>query len=1476
MKQFLLSLSLFLGIGVAGSLSAQTVVFHENFEVADSVVSSGSPLWQPDNTLQTSGIFSTKNAPSVNGTAYLTTNAFNTTGNTFVLLNFNHICKLELADIAEVEVSADNGNTWTTLGATEYLGSGFLNGNSFTAASYGGTWSPGNPFVVPTNSWWKSEGFDVSSLIGNVAQAMVRFKLSDGNGSGAGGAYGWVIDDLSVTMAASELYPPVITMLPPNYSNTVFTLGPFNITADITDQSGVANASVTYTVNNGAPSTVAMTNTTGNTWVGVIPSVNNNDTVCYYVTAVDASPAANTAAAPTSGCTQFIATTGVTLPYFDNFDGPTTLWTAYDSLTGSSWQLGTPAFGATTGAHTAPNAWDVNLTTAYNNQAYTTLTSPVFDFSNAVNAKLSFWQNRNCEGFWDGTRLEYTTDGINWQVLGVMNDPNGTNWYTNNAINSSGLPAWDGNSNGWMQSEYQLGLLNYVVGPVQFRFIFTSDWSVTYDGFSIDDFAIILPSPQDAGVTKIITPDVTGCVGSGNATVGVEIKNFGTQNLNVPMNVAYIFDGGTPVVEQYNATLAPGLVDTFYFATQVNNTVGVHTLRAYTALTGDGFTPNDSTGTFSYTAVAGVNVPYFNGFESGPASLSDFCTTTGTVGNIAVIPAAANTGSQGLVMDANGWAWNIWAPDTIPSSPNYIWDPTVNPQHYAGARLVVNTATYNNLVLEFDLQQLMSWSPQQTNFRVRVNGVMVTPHLQPTMSGQPFVTYRYFLQQFLPANSLTIDFESKSGDSYLNNIGNFLDNVKIYEPQQYDAGVNAILTPSGMTPGGTNVNVSVRLFNFGWDTLTSMNVAYTVNNGPATTEPWTGLLLPNTSTIFNFSTPFNSPVGQYQLSSYTVLTGDGNNFNDTTTISVVGIPTFNAPWSDNFDGPQYFASSGGLNQWQLGMPANPTINTVNSAPNAWEVNLTGNYQNNSDDNLYSPFINFTNTVNAELRFYHWVNAESGWDGGRVDYSTDGGQTWQVLGTQNDPLGTNWYTSNALFGSGLPGWEGTTMTGYEFSSYNLSFLDHYPTPVQFRFNFSSDGSVNFYDGWAVDNFQIYVPINAATNALGTSNPTPLMLPGTNIVSAEIKNPGGIALDSVRVTLEIDNNIIVTDYKTFTPPLGLNQSITHTFSAPWLNAAPGNHTIRVWTSFPNGLTDTNFPDDTTTRRITILDTIPNLPYCNDFEGNMNPWASLNALSFRDTYNTWEFGTPNQTSISSAHSGTNAWTTGLTTDYLASDSSGLFTAAFDVNSTDCYQIKFWNYYKTEAAQDGGVVEFSMDLGNTWTRIGNAFEPYWYNYPYIAGLGGSSQSPGFSGDSYGWVLSKHLVKFNAPGQVIFRFRFGANGVWQKDGWAIDDFCMENVGPCIIGVEEVAEDGGVALGQNVPNPATGSTSISYFIPEGGAVTLTVTNMLGQVMTQVNEGDQAPGSHTVDFDVTSWSSGVYYYTLEVGSHRLVKKMVINK
>lgn len=83
-------------------------------------------------------------------------------------------------------------------------------------------------------------------------------------------------------------------------------------------------------------------------------------------------------------------------------------------------------------------------------------------------------------------------------------------------------------------------------------------------------------------------------------------------------------------------------------------------------------------------------------------------------------------------------------------------------------------------------------------------------------------------------------------------------------------------------------------------------------------------------------------------------------------------------------------------------------------------------------------------------------------------------------------------------------------------------------------------------------------------------------------------------------------------------------------------------------------------------------------------------------------------------------------------------------------------------------------------------------------------------------------------------------------------------------------------LGQNFPNPFNPSTRITYSLPTRQLVSLKVYNMLGQEVATLVSGEQSPGSHTVVWDATTLSTGVYLYRLQAGSFVTVQRMVLVK
>ena len=83
-------------------------------------------------------------------------------------------------------------------------------------------------------------------------------------------------------------------------------------------------------------------------------------------------------------------------------------------------------------------------------------------------------------------------------------------------------------------------------------------------------------------------------------------------------------------------------------------------------------------------------------------------------------------------------------------------------------------------------------------------------------------------------------------------------------------------------------------------------------------------------------------------------------------------------------------------------------------------------------------------------------------------------------------------------------------------------------------------------------------------------------------------------------------------------------------------------------------------------------------------------------------------------------------------------------------------------------------------------------------------------------------------------------------------------------------------LFQNYPNPFNPTTNIIYEIPNSGNVKITIYDSIGRkVKTLINEMKNS-GSHTVRFDGSALSSGIYLYKLQMNGNSIVKQMILLK
>lgn len=83
-------------------------------------------------------------------------------------------------------------------------------------------------------------------------------------------------------------------------------------------------------------------------------------------------------------------------------------------------------------------------------------------------------------------------------------------------------------------------------------------------------------------------------------------------------------------------------------------------------------------------------------------------------------------------------------------------------------------------------------------------------------------------------------------------------------------------------------------------------------------------------------------------------------------------------------------------------------------------------------------------------------------------------------------------------------------------------------------------------------------------------------------------------------------------------------------------------------------------------------------------------------------------------------------------------------------------------------------------------------------------------------------------------------------------------------------------LSQNLPNPFNHATLIRYSLSQASKVRLEVYNLLGVKVTTLIEGQRTAGHHSVVFDASSLSSGVYFYKITAGEFTRMRKMMLVK
>lgn len=91
------------------------------------------------------------------------------------------------------------------------------------------------------------------------------------------------------------------------------------------------------------------------------------------------------------------------------------------------------------------------------------------------------------------------------------------------------------------------------------------------------------------------------------------------------------------------------------------------------------------------------------------------------------------------------------------------------------------------------------------------------------------------------------------------------------------------------------------------------------------------------------------------------------------------------------------------------------------------------------------------------------------------------------------------------------------------------------------------------------------------------------------------------------------------------------------------------------------------------------------------------------------------------------------------------------------------------------------------------------------------------------------------------------------------------------VAVEESTEiPGSIQLYGSYPNPFNPSTQMSYALPSAGEVSIEVFSILGRKVAELSPGLQSAGRHSVTFNASQLTSGIYFYRIALKSDSEVK------
>jgi len=549
---------------------------------------------------------------------------------------------------------------------------------------------------------------------------------------------------------------------------------------------------------------------------------------------------------------------------------------------------------------------------------------------------------------------------------------------------------------------------------------------------------------------------------------------------------------------------------------------------------------------------------------------------------------------------------------------------------------------------------------------------------------------------------------------------------------------------------------------------------------------------------------------------------------------------------------------------------NATALASETASNGWVIFDCDLYNTGLDPDyvdvigyLTSPVIDMTEMNAPVVEWYHYYRyccfSASPFT---LEVTVDGGETWTIFSAHGD------FAQSANTGSPNP----------LISAVDISCVAANQEAVQFRFAYNSSSTGGYshyfwgiddiclYDNEIADDLEIQQVMNGDIWNWWEYRVTPIeqAIPeadGGLVAGTIFRNNGVNDQTNCVVTIEVldDAMSVIHTYasEVFDIPANNNSPVcpnqpndTLYLATGWEPGSTGTYYLR--STISSDQEDSN-PDNSTMEKMILYS---DADYGHDDENSLN--VELTPRFENDEYDPTGYGNwyhcPNEGSV--AYGITVVIGTGSDqgAEFEARLYRGTDDSPYDPNSAEFQTNSYW---WLDQGFTGTTQYFPFDFEQE-------IDPM---HPYFAAI----MLETYSEFELTCMATSNTDTDNST--LIYELSGGGNHVW---------FGSQTPSPSVrlvfaewVGVEELGEMNGIDLNQNIPNPATGNTAISYKLEQPTEVRFEIRDLQGRLMDLVIPGVMPTGQHQFDLNISDYSAGLYTYTLITKDNvRLTRRMTV--